>query len=130
MTKEKAITHSIAMLRDMAKMFKRAKISSKGVQLLVKRMEREDVKASFKHLVHSNLCAIYTINFPDYTEAWMLVSEETWAFYDMMGFEGHREQNILAESLKSLKEAWKNMPTFRKDDHAKRKVKAKVKSTD
>ena len=119
MKKDDMIEKIIAMVEDFGLALEKSKCSKKSVQTLIKRIKKTELKYDFVHqlYIHLNHMAIH--EWLDFDKAWKLVPEETWAFYDMMGYVDLREQTILDLCCNKFKIAWKKLPKFIKKEHAK-----------
>jgi len=120
MKKEQAVTECKRLLEKYGSALHYSKIPDKQLQLLIKRLDREDVKSSFAFAVNKVLTNI-GIEYWEFKKARALVPESTWDFYDMMEYNGLAEQVILDRAIKDFKDQWKQLPVFRKETHVKKR---------
>jgi len=106
------------LLKQMSHICFLAKVSETQIPLIIKRIESEQVKGNYPNAVLKALNNMQDL-FTEAVRARGLVDESTWNTYMMMGYEGLREQDILAKALKEFRLAWKELPLYRKNLHVK-----------
>ena len=119
MTKDETAVQVKLILEEMSHICKLAKVKDSQIPLIIKRIEREDIKANFINENYKVLKNMYPKSFIACEEARAMVPEATWDYYDMMGFTDLAEQIILTKAIKQFRLEWKALPKFRKADHVK-----------
>lgn len=98
-----------------------------GLSLLSKRVNREDIKATFVVDVYNTLPRIETVLI-NYRETRALVPQKMWDYYKLMGFD-NLETRALKDTIKQIKDTWRTLPKFRKADHVKQSRQQSPKAT-
>jgi flagellar capping protein FliD len=93
-------------------------ITDKKVAVLSKRVNSENIKATYIDDVHKALKTI-TEALENWDETRKLVSVELWNYYNLMKFDNFEMQQQKI-AVKMLKDSWKAMPRYRKDEHVKK----------
>ncbi len=96
-------------------------------ELLIKRINREDIKVAYIKDTHKILVELLPIAELVH-ETYDLCDPKEWEHYERMGIKGLAEQEELSERLAKFKSIWKKMPRFTKEHYVK-KTKKKAKSS-
>lgn len=112
-------------IKKMSFLFEKANVSERKVRRILSRLDREDVKASYVTDVEKVIRELKPI-LVDFEKVIALLPEHIWSYYDMMGFDGLREQNMLKDVMKRFKESWSKLPVYRKDEYGKEKKVSKA----
>jgi len=120
MTKDELVKGSIIKIEEFGLALEKSRCSKRSVQTLIKRIQNPKTETKFILDVYTHLNKMYHFQYVHFRVVWNLLPKETWAFYDMMGYEGLREQILLAARCKDFKIEWLKMPKH-KDYHDTKK---------
>jgi hypothetical protein len=119
MHRSETIEDCVKLVELMAFALNKAKI--KTVEKVIQRIKDDSTKTVTIQALHKKLLKIREVEFRDFLAAWQLVTPETWAFYELMEYEGLREQGILADSITNLKEAWRKATNVKRHKKLEKK---------
>jgi len=95
-------------------------ITEKKIAILSKRVNNEDIKATYIDAVHKAVATIANA-VKNWEEVYKMVTPETWIYYMMMDFD-NLEMDARKAAFKQLKTSWRALPKYRKADHVKAKT--------